>query len=351
MSLGKQTIWEWTAVGEVNCREAEREELKAGEAEVRIRAIGICSTDLHIVHGHYAVATPPMSLGHELAGTVERLGPGVTGLQPGDRVCIDPYIGCGVCAFCRAGNKHRCPTGAEIGIQLPGGWREYLNVPANNLYVLPEAISFIAATQLENIHCCLGAVDKLDIRLGDRAAVIGDGPSGLYFVQLLKAAGVTDVTLVGRREERLRLGRLIGADAVIDRRTDELRLPDESCAIVVDAVGSQAALDEALRILNKGGQLLMYGLSDNKVQLDVPTVIMKELRLQGSMNDPHVWHRVIALAASGTVRIEPIITHSYRFDQLGQALAQARDRRYPIAKAVIDPDLDMDDRTGRKDER
>ncbi|WP_409345852.1 alcohol dehydrogenase catalytic domain-containing protein [Paenibacillus sp. MBLB4367] len=189
MKTGDNPIWEWTAPDELAYRIGSRSDVPAGYVEVGIQAIGICSTDLHIIRGTLRAGTPPYPLGHELSGTIVRIGAGVPERLLGKRVCVDPLVGCGICSACKSGNKQLCTKAAEIGIHLPGGWQRYITLPADNVYEIPDGIGDAEATQIENIHCCLGGIDKLDIPLGTSAAVFGDGPSGLYFVQLLRAAG------------------------------------------------------------------------------------------------------------------------------------------------------------------
>ncbi|MBP1989436.1 zinc-dependent alcohol dehydrogenase [Paenibacillus eucommiae] len=356
MSHSTQQIWEWTGLDKVESREVQRDEPGAGKVEVRIKAIGICGTDLHIMDGHFPFGSPPQPLGHELSGVVERVGKDVAGWVPGTRVCIDPLIGCGVCMECLSGSKHRCPEGVEIGLHIPGGWQQFLHVPADNLYRIADEVTFEEATQAETLHCCLGGIDKLDIRLGMHAAVIGDGPTGLYFLQLLKASGISKLTLIGRQESRLRLGKELGADVTIfadeaqkqrsepgqmqkqelEEELQEQKLElEESCDIVIDAAGNEASIALAIRLLRKGGQLMLFGLPANPVPVDIQQIVLKELRLIGTTNAPDVWQRVVQLQADGGVRVKPLITQTFTFDQLDQAISLARNEPAETVKIIV----------------
>lgn len=333
-----KTIWEWTGgVNEVKSRQVLREPPLAGQAEIRIEAIGICGTDLHILNGQARFGSPPLPLGHELAGTVVRLGEHTRGWSVGDRVCVDPLIGCGHCRHCLTGNKHRCPDAGEIGLHYPGGWQQYLTIPAANLYKLSGGVSLEAASQAETLHCCLGGIDKLSIRLGMHATVVGDGPTGLYYVQLLKAAGVGKVTLTGMQEHRLQLGRALGADLCVNAGSDgaEISLLANSQDIVIDAAGTERSLQTSIELLKSGGQLLVFGLPGNPIRVDMATVVLKELELLGSTNAPHVWPRVIEMLAGGTVQVHPLITRRYSFDRLDEALAFARDPASEAVKVIV----------------
>lgn len=335
----RNDIWEWTGYNAMESRVSRREEVRDGQVEVRIRAIGICGTDLHIMSGHAAFAEPPLPLGHELAGVVERIGAGVAAWRVGDRVCIDPLTGCGQCRECLSGNKHRCPDSGEFGLQYPGGWQQFMVVPSANLYRLPDSISFAEATQAETLHCCLGGIDKLDVRIGEHAAVVGDGPTGLYFVQLLKAAGAGKVSLIGMRDSRLKLGRELGADETANRSDAVSLLPEaESQDIVIDAAGTESSLALGVELLKKGGRLLLFGLPGKPIATDVQTVVLKELSLLGTTNAPRVWPRVIRMMASGHVRVKPLLTHFYRFEEMDKAIAFARSQTDEAVKIIVELD-------------
>lgn len=342
-----QQIWEWTDVHQARQRTADRVAPGLGQVEVDIHSIGICGTDVHIMSGEAGFSEPPLPLGHELAGIVSRVGEQAGSWQPGDRVCIDPLIGCGSCEACLAGNKHHCPSGGEIGLHYAGGWQQYLNVPAANLYRVPDTVSLEEASQAETLHCCVGALDKLDIQPGAAATVIGDGPTGLYFAQLLKAAGAAPVTLVGMQPHRLALGLQLGADAAIDLSdsttsdtASALLPPEESQAIVIEAAGAEAALRMGIGLLRRGGQLLLFGLPSHAVQVDIQTVVLKELRLIGSTNAPQVWPRVLELMASGAAQVAPLITQRYGFHELDQAVAFAREHPGEAIKVIVNVDTE-----------
>ncbi|WP_171631401.1 zinc-dependent alcohol dehydrogenase [Paenibacillus plantarum] len=332
----QKQIWEWTGYNAMTTRTTERERsLEKDQVEVRIKSIGICGTDLHIMEGHTGFSQPPLPLGHELAGVVERIGDGVVKWKVGDRVCIDPLIGCGKCQECLVGHKHRCRESGEIGLQFPGGWQEFLVMPSTNLYKLPDSISFAEATQAETIHCCLGGVDKLTIQLGQNVSVIGDGPTGLYYVQLLKAAGAGKVSLIGMREKRLELGIRLGADAMFNLRAHAAPLAAETEDIVIDAAGTESSLRLSIELLKKGGQLLLFGLPGEPILVDIQTVVLKELTLLGSTNAPQVWLRVIEMMASGSVQVKPLITQYYEFNELDKAVEFARNEPDEVVKVIV----------------
>lgn len=328
-------IWEWVGADTVSVRATTRREPGPGEAELRVQAIGICGTDLHMMSGRFRVAPPPLPLGHELSGIVERVGSGVRHVQPGDRVCVDPLVGCGSCVECAAGRKHRCPQAKEIGLHLPGGWQQFLTVSASQLYRIPDGLSLAEATQAETVHCCVGGVDKLRIEPGMKAAVIGDGPTALLFVQLLRLAGVSQVMLIGMRAERLQAGLALGANEAY-AADEAAACADGEWDIAIDAAGTEQSIRRSMRLLRKGGQLLMFGIPGSDVSVDVQMIVMNELHIVGSTNAPDVWPRVIAGMASGTIRVAPLLTHRFPYAELDLALACARSTDSGAIKVIVE---------------
>ncbi|QJD86279.1 zinc-binding dehydrogenase [Cohnella herbarum] len=175
----------------------------------------------------------------------------------------------------------------------------------------------------------------MEIRLGMNATVLGDGPTGLFYVQLLKKAGTGKIRLVGMRENRLELGRRLGADETTNLRTQTLQSLAETQDIVIEAAGTEASLQSGIQLLKKGGQLLLFGLPGQPIVTDIQSVVLKELRLYGSTNAPGVWPRVIEMIASGGVKVYPLITHRYAFDELDKAVETARSQSDEAIKIIV----------------
>ena len=169
-------------------------EPKAGEVLIRVHACGICGTDVHIFHGDEGAAkTPPRTvLGHEFAGEIVAVGEGVTAVQVGERVCVDPNRLCGDCYYCKSGIGHFCEAMVGIGTTVNGGFAEYCAVPASQVYPFPASLSYEKAAMTEPVACCLHGIEMCNIRSGDTVAVIGGGPAGMsaavIFVMVLATA-------------------------------------------------------------------------------------------------------------------------------------------------------------------
>lgn len=333
MSEKTKEIWEWTGDDQIVRRTAPRAEPAKGHVEIKVKAIGICGTDLHIVQGKVRFASPPFPLGHEISGIVERVGPGADEWLIGKRVCVDPLVGCGYCTYCTTGMKDKCEKGNEIGIHMAGGWQQYMEVPESNLHLLPNSLGYREATQAETLHCCLGGIDKLDLKLGMKAAVVGDGPTGLLFIQLLALSGV-HVTLFGLKANRLRLARELGADDTINLLETEIAASHQF-DVIVDAAGSEKSIGDSLNMLKKGGQMLLFGIPENAVRLDVQNMITKDIRMIGTTNDSRVWSRVLYLMETGKVKVAPLLSKGYPFESLDKAVRDTQANQNEWIKTIV----------------
>lgn len=300
-------------------------ELREHDVLVKIRAIGICATDLHIMKRSAIFAEPPYALGHEAAGEVMKVGSGVTRVRVGDRCTLDPSIGCGSCNACLSGDKHQCVRNREYGINQSGFWQEYVVIPENNLYILPESIGYDEASQCETIHVCLGGMDKVQLRGGERAIIIGDGPTGLFFARLCRLMGASHVTVAGSRKKRLELALAYGADEAFSiREKDALSVVEAgSFDVVIEAVGKAETIQLSQKLVANRGRVLLFGLPEHKVEFDVMDLILREITCIGSANAPRVWPRVIELLASERISVAPMITDRFPYEQLDQAIACA----------------------------
>lgn len=312
--------------------------LSKDEVQLRVAYCGICGTDQHIYHGHpgSAEVEPPIVLGHELAGVVETVGEVVTSLRPGDRVSVDPNIYCGSCEYCRGGRAHLCDRLQAVGVTRDGGMGERCIVPAANCYKLPDHVSLMEGAMVEPLGCVLHGYKKLELRANQHVLIAGGGFIGQLFLQLVKAAGVSHITVsepnVHKREALLALG----AHAVVSPfDTVEAAELQNSADVVIECVGRPESVELAVAAARKGGQVLLFGVAspDASVAISPYDIFSKELRIMGSFINPYTHEEAIALIAQGIVRVEPLISHSFRLNDLPEVMAS-----YPqlnVTKAVI----------------
>jgi L-iditol 2-dehydrogenase len=303
--------------GHVALREVPEPRAGAGQVKIAVGAAGICGTDLHIMNGEFP-CWPPVTLGHEFAGTVAAVGEGVQGLAAGDPVVAQtPAVWCGRCRYCLAGHFLMCATKRSIGYGVDGAFASYILVPAATVHRLPPGIDLEAAALCEPAACAVRAVcERGQVAAGDRALVTGAGPMGLLVMQAARAQGAR-VCLTGTRADaqRLRAARDLGADLVVDVDGEDLAeaLRGFAAADGVDwafeCSGAPPALGTCLQAVRRQGCLVQVGLFGRRFENDYEQIALKELTVLGSYGTVHSsWRRVIALIADGRIRTRPLIT-------------------------------------------
>lgn len=292
------------------------------EVLVAVEAASICGTDLHIERwdewARHRIS-PPVTLGHEFAGTVVACGAEVRHVSEGDYVSAESHVTCGVCFQCRTGNAHMCQSTRILGVDRDGAFAQFVAVPEsviwqNDRAKLPPEI----ATLQEPFGNAVFATSDLDL-MGRSVAVLGCGPIGLFAIAIARAAGAAVVLAADRTAFRLELATCIGASAVVD--VDAVQ--DEAgwflehheglgFDIVFEMSGAGRAVADALRIARNGGRVILFGIPDRPVAIDVAeTLIFKNLEVHAVSGRKifETWYRTRWLLESGVVDLRPLITH------------------------------------------
>lgn len=332
---GKGDVWE---------EQRERPEPEPSEALVRIRAVGICGSDIGLIDGEGPPWTRyPLIPGHEVCAEVVELGESVDSLSVGDRVALHGFIYCGTCTPCRNGRYYQCDDLREIGFTVDGGYREYAAFPAYTLNPLPDGISDLEACQIDSAACTLHAMKRIETSVSDTAAVLGPGSLGLFGVQLLRSRGVEDVILTGTRDERLDVGRDLGATKTVNvREVDPVSVIDEytdgrGVDVCVEAAGAGDVVNTCLKIAAKRGQIALTGVFDGPREIDPNDVVAKELSVVGGVTASHAIDDVIELFERGELTIDGLVTHEFDLAAYDDALECVRERRDGVIKAVLRP--------------
>ncbi len=332
----------WTAPQRVEIDERPIPTPGRGEVLLQVKAAGICGTDLHIISGHHPQARPPLVPGHELSGVIAALGPEVDPSYLHASVGADSYRGCGKCDYCRSGRAQLCSAGAcEYGVNIDGGWAEYLVLPATNTYRLPEKVSFLEAGAGCILNCPLAAVEQVGVRAGEDVLIIGDGPSSLVMVQLVRLKAARRVVISGHRPLRLALARELGADRAV--RADEedlsavLRAMAVAPQVVIDAVGTSESFSAALRAAGPEGRVHLFGLPGKPFSgVPMELLLFKELHISSSTGAPRFWPAAMTLIERGLLKVAPLITHRFDLRRAPEALAFLRENRQQVVKAVFE---------------
>ena len=274
-------------------RDVPEPALGAQEVLVRVQACGICGSDVHGMDGSTGRRVPPIIMGHEAAGVIAAMGEQVSGWQVGERVTFDSTIYCGSCYFCRRGLVNLCDQRRVLGVS-PGDYRqhgafaEYVAVPQHILYRLPDEVSFVQAALVEPLAIALHGVRRLPVGPDDCALVIGTGTIGLSAVQALRVAGCRLIIGVDTIPSRLALARRLGADVTLHAHDDDvlaevLRLTEGRGAdLAVDACGYTETVGMAVAGLRKGGSLTIIGSYAPRIELELQSVVYRQLSLNGS---------------------------------------------------------------------
>jgi len=240
---------------------------------VRVKAAGICHSDAHYRAGLSSVRSLPVTLGHEVAGVVEKAGQEVTRLKPGDRVCLHYMVTCGDCLYCNAGYEQFCTSGMIIGKHRDGGYAEYIAVPARGVFLLPEAIPFEhGAIMMCSSATSLHALRKARMQAGETVAVFGAGGLGMSAIQLAFACGASRVFAVDIRAAKLERARQFGAIPVdagaVDPPAEIRRLTDgRGVDVALELIGLPDVMRQALQSLAVFGRLAIVGLTDKSFEV------------------------------------------------------------------------------------
>jgi len=289
------------------------------EVVVRVRACGICGSDVHGFDGSTGRRIPPLVMGHEAAGEVAQLGSAVTDLRVGERVTFDSTISCGRCCYCAAGEVNLCEDREVMGVS-PGSYRrhgafaELVAVPRRIVYRLPEGIGFEQAAMIEAVSIALHAVGLIPVRLGDTAVVVGSGMIGLLAVQAARLAGCTAVVAIDIDEARLRLARQLGATEALDGRMGD---PAEAVRqltggrgadVVLECLGAAGTVRTAIACARKGGTVALVGNLAAAAEVPLQEVVTRQIRLQGSCASSGEYPAAIRLLSTGAIRVDPLIS-------------------------------------------
>ena len=288
----------------------------ADQVLVRVKACGVCGTDLHIFDGAKGAAecTPPTVLGHEFSGEIVKLGSHVDNWKVGDRVAIDPNNTCGECKWCLSGKAHFCSNMIGTGTTSDGGFAEYCVVHKRQLNRLSDQLSFEEGAMAEPVSCCLHGMDLTQVQQGDNVLIVGGGPIGQIMLRLCVLAGAAEIAVLDFVPEKLEAALAHGATCVAnpqnpeDQAMLETRYPDQFDK-VFDCVGNIASIKMALSWCGKQSTLMIFGLAGPDDVLDIKPfeLFAKEITIKSSYINPYTIGRAVNLLNSGRLDVSDLI--------------------------------------------
>ncbi len=302
---------------QIRLAEQEIPAIRDGEILVKVKACGICTTDIKTYLRGHPLIKPPVVLGHEVSGEIAESKSDY--FKTGQRVAVAPYVPCGMCYFCQREEFSMCRDLFVNSID-PGGFSEFIRVPAKiverGMFEFPSGLSFSQAALTEPLACCINGIERSGIKVGDNALVIGDGPIGLMLAHLAKIYGAK-VTVSGMIDDRLKVAEKI-ADTVIDVKKEEIK-KDIGFDIVFVAVGFPELVETALQLVRKGGYINIFGglPKGSKLSIDLNQIHYQQVVLDGSFGFmPRQFRLALELLINKSIDPELFITDSVKIEDI-----------------------------------
>lgn len=318
------------------------------EVLVRVQACGVCGSDIHGYDGSTGRRIPPLIMGHEAAGVIERVGSRVDRFAAGDRVTFDSMVSCGACGFCRRGHVNLCDHRMVLGVSCGdyrrhGAFAEYVSVPARILYRLPEHLPFEHAALTEAVSIAVHAVNRRVPAADETAVVVGAGMIGLLTIQALKVKGVRTIVAADVDGRKLELAGRMGAARVVDAAAVDVPAAvadltgGRGADVAFEVVGHGDTVADAVRSVRKGGTVVLIGNLSPAVELPLQSVVTREISVLGSCGSSGEIPECIDLLARGDIDVDPIISLTAPLDAGPELFARLHSGDRTLMKVILRP--------------
>jgi len=329
--------------GRIVFEDVPKPEVGKGQVLIRVKACGVCGSDVHVWRGEHPFTSYPVIQGHEFSGIVESVGEGVEGIDPGTKVTVEPSIVCGRCYPCRHGRYNICDNLKVMGFQTDGCHREFFAVPAEKVVPVPEEMSFEAAAMVEPTAVAVHAVKKADLPQGAKVVVLGAGPIGILTMQAAKALGASEAMITDVVDFRLDVARRLGADYVANANREDVlgaisnAFGEDKADVIFECVGAEETLETAIQGARKGSRIVVVGVVGGRPRLSMGLLQDRELEMVGTlmyMRDDFL--TAIELITSGKVTPTEMITARFKFRNLPDAYREADENRDRNLKVMVE---------------
>ncbi|MHA2363080.1 MAG: zinc-dependent alcohol dehydrogenase family protein [Candidatus Hodarchaeales archaeon] len=321
----------------INIREHDVPTLGKKEILVKVAYCGICGTDLHIYEGNVPFVKYPIVPGHEFSGTIVKKGSKVENYNIGDNIAVNPNLSCKdkgfnsqqYCFYCRKNRPHFCENWEAIGVTRSGAFAEYVIVPYTSVFKIPEKVSLKEGAMMEPIACCLHGIKQMNISPEDTVLIIGAGPIGLLMTSLVKSLYQSQKIIISEpMESRRDLARKFGADILIDPSKESLNqvvlaeTNGQGVDISLECVGNAVLAKEAIQLLNKGGQSLIFGVAkpQDKIDLNLFDMYSNEISLYSSFTNPYENEEALKIIENKLITILELISHELPLEKIGYGI-------------------------------
>ncbi len=314
-----------------------------GQVRIRVRRIGICGSDIHVFHGQHPFVTYPLVQGHEYAGDIEALGPGVTEVRIGDKVTATPQEVCAACPPCRRGQYNACEKLKVRGFQAPGSAQDLFVTEVDKLVKLPANFTFEQGAFVEPVSVAAHVTRRAGDLAGKNVVVSGAGPIGNFVAQACLTHGAARVLIADVSDFRLDVARRVGVEATCNVRNEPLAqaaarvFGPQGYQVGVEVAGVEASLAALISSIGKGGTILIVGVYGSHPKVNMSVVCEHELDIKGSMMYRHEdWEQAVQWIARGAVKTEPLVSKHFPFEQFSDAYAFIEREGERSMKVMID---------------
>lgn len=308
---------------------------------VKIKAIGICGTDVHTYLGEHPFVKPPVVVGHECSGEIVECGHGVTSVQPGDWVAVDPVLGCGECRPCKTGRANACASVKCRGVHVEGAMQEFFKIRERDVHKLPENLTDLAlGAGVEPFAIGAQACWRGNLAEGDVIVIFGAGPIGISVMLNAQCLGANCI-LIDKKEDRLKRGSKLGAlatffadDTALSQQISALT-ENEGPQITCDAVGHPAILRQCCDLVAPSGTVILLGMDGRPNDITELEIFRKEMNIVGSRMNSNMFPTVLQRVAEEKLNLEDMISHNFPVEQADEAFKMAVEQPVGFLKTTI----------------
>lgn len=310
------------------------------EVKIRMKAMGICGSDMHILHGKNPFATYPRTLGHEIAGEVMEVGIEVSKVSVGDKVVIEPMYSCGNCYACKKGRPNVCANVEVYGVRRDGGGCEVMVMPEHLVHSVDSSLDWSEIALIEPFTIGAQAAYRGQVEAGDDVFIIGAGPIGLCCLKMVQLRGAR-VAIADFNEKRLAFAEKWGADFVINPKTTDVNQAIRDWTngvganVVIDAVGTEKTVEQAIENTSVASRVVLLGFLNTPSKISQEDIVKKELTIVGSRLQTYQFQKVIDLFNNQTINAKELVSHEFTIDKAVEAFQVMEEAPFDLLKVII----------------